>query len=67
MLKLLKYDAKEVYCTDPYIKDKAFVPLEKAVEEADIVILGVPHKEYKDLRFVDNKVIIDIWNFFSKP
>lgn len=66
LLKLLKYDAKEVLCTDPYINDKTFVPLEKAVNEADIIILGVPHKEYKDLMLGKSKIIIDIWNFLSK-
>ncbi len=65
ILKILKYDAKEVYCTDPYVKDENLVSMDKAIKESDIIILGVPHKEYKALKFPKGKTVIDIWNFFG--
>ncbi len=64
LLKLLKYEAKEVYCTDPYINESTFVPIEKAMT-ADIILLGVPHKEYKGLKIDSNKVVVDVWNFLN--
>jgi UDP-N-acetyl-D-mannosaminuronic acid dehydrogenase len=61
---LLRVYARKVLCTDPYVKDASLVPLEKAVEEADIIILGAPHSLYKDLRFAAEKTVIDIWGFW---
>ena len=62
--KLLEVEALEVLCTDPYISEPGFVPLETAIKKADIVIVGAPHKVYKDLEIPSGKQIIDPWNFF---
>lgn len=62
--KILRIEAKEVYCTDVYIKDPDFVSLKEALK-ADIIILGTPHKEYKNLKFRNNQHIVDIWNFWG--
>ena len=35
------------------------------VDRSDIVVLGVPHKEYKKLDFGD-KPVVDIWNFLGR-
>src|ERR1019366_3171254 len=43
---LLLIEAKEVLCTDPYVRDPRLVPLQTAIESADIVILGAPHSVY---------------------
>ncbi|HWZ46345.1 MAG TPA: nucleotide sugar dehydrogenase, partial [Candidatus Saccharimonadales bacterium] len=40
--KLLVLESKEVLCTDPYVADEDLVPLEDAVDRADIIILGAP-------------------------
>jgi UDP-N-acetyl-D-mannosaminuronic acid dehydrogenase len=62
---LLLVEAKEVFCTDPYVQDSSLVPLERAVARADVVILGAPHSAYKKLRIPDSKVVFDVWNFWS--
>lgn len=62
---LLRVEAREVFCTDPYVKEPYLVPLESAIELADIVILGAPHSAYKDLRIPATKTAIDIWNFWN--
>ncbi|HKC71218.1 MAG TPA: nucleotide sugar dehydrogenase, partial [Terriglobales bacterium] len=49
--KLLQVEAREVYCTDPYVPDPSLVPLEKAVACADIVILGAPHALFATWKF----------------
>ena len=47
--KLLALEAKEVLCTDPFVKDDDFVPLEDAIRRSDIVIFGAPHSVYHAL------------------
>lgn len=63
--KLLEVHAKEVLCTDPYINDPSFVPLEEAIQRADIVILGAPHSVYRDLQIPAEKKLVDVWAFFA--
>ncbi len=62
--KLLEVEALEVLCTDPYISDPGFVSLENAVRNADMIIVGAPHKVYRDLEIPADKVVLDPWNFF---
>lgn len=61
--KLLKYQAKAVLTTDPFVQtDDELLPLEKVVAESDILLIGVPHKAYKNLD-VKGKHLVDVWNF----
>lgn len=62
--KLLSVYCKKVVCTDPYVDDLTLVPLEYALAEADIIILGAPHPEYKNLKFSPDKTVIDIWGLW---
>lgn len=62
---LLLVEAAEVLCTDPYVTDEKLVPIEQAVANADVVILGAPHTVYRDLNIPAEKTVIDIWNFWT--
>jgi UDP-N-acetyl-D-mannosaminuronic acid dehydrogenase len=62
--KLLMVEAKEVLCTDPYVVDEKLVPLEEAVDRADVIILGAPHSAYRDLDLSGKKVVVDVWGFW---
>src|SRR5215469_6630804 len=62
--KLLEVEALEVLCTDPFIKEEGFVPMETAIRKADIVIVGAPHTAYRDLEIPAGKIVIDPWNFY---
>jgi len=62
---LLIVYAKEVFCTDPYISDPSFVPLEQALK-ADVIVLGAPHTLYSDLKFSEEKTVIDVWGFWPR-
>lgn len=64
--KLLETETKAVYCSDPYVKDESLVSEEELIEKSDIIILGAPHKRYKDLEIGDDKITVDIWNFWGK-
>lgn len=63
--KLLKYQAREVLTTDPFVTtDKELRPLAEVVEKCDLLVLGVPHKAYKALD-TKGKPVIDVWNFVA--
>lgn len=64
--KILEIEAQEVFCSDVYIKDKGFVQAEALLNHSDIIILGTPHKEYKELNIPEGKTLVDVWNFFGK-
>ena len=64
--KLLEVRAREVVCTDPYVADPRLVPLQEAIERADIIILGVPHSVYRELKFPPGKTVVDVWGFWAR-
>jgi UDP-N-acetyl-D-mannosaminuronic acid dehydrogenase len=58
--KLLVWSGARVLCTDPYVADPRLVPLDKVIAEAEILVLGVPHRIYRDAKLGDRE-LIDIW------
>ena len=63
--KLLQYKAKAVLTTDPLVQtDRELLSLEDVIQRSDLLILGAPHREYKNLD-VRGKPIFDIWNFYK--
>ena len=44
--------------------DPELLPVQKVIDESDILILCTPHAQYKNLN-LKNKPIIDVWNFFG--
>ena len=58
--RLLKFRAREVVCTDPYVTtDPDLVDFERAVQ-ADVLVIGAPHAQYSHIS--TDKPVIDIWN-----
>jgi phosphoglycerate dehydrogenase-like enzyme len=64
--KLLRLEARQVHCQDPYINEDGFISLDQIIRDCDILIIGCPHKEYKNLALPAGKEIVDIWNFLKK-
>jgi len=59
--RLLRYKAKSVLCNDPYVTtDEELLPLAEVVERSDLLIIGAPHKDYRNL--TTQKPVVDIWN-----
>jgi UDP-N-acetyl-D-mannosaminuronic acid dehydrogenase len=58
--KLLSWAGARVVCTDPYVKDDRLVSLECVLQESDILILGAPHKPYRNLE-IGGKDVVDVW------
>jgi UDP-N-acetyl-D-mannosaminuronic acid dehydrogenase len=58
--KLLIWTGARVLCTDPYVADSRLVPLDQVIAEAEILVLGVPHRVYRDAKLGDRE-LVDIW------
>ncbi len=64
--KLLLLESKKVLCTDPYVDDPGFLPLEQVLKRADVLFVATPHKPYKQLKIPKSKLVIDVWNCLKK-
>ncbi len=64
--KILEIEAKKTLCTDVYIHEDGFVSAEELVTNSDIIILATPHREYTNLFIGDDKILVDVWNFYGK-
>lgn len=63
--RILAVKAKTVLCADPYVtSDPRLVPIGEVLENADLLVIGAPHAEYRDL--VTDKPVADIWNVLGK-
>ena len=63
--KVFHFEAAEVLCTDPYVDDPNLVPLEEVLGRSDILVLGTPHRVYKDLKVPSRVDVVDVWNFLQ--
>ena len=58
---ILRFKAERVLCSDPYVTvDPELVPAEDVVGQADLIFIGTPHPEYRDLPI--GVPVVDIWN-----
>jgi UDP-N-acetyl-D-mannosaminuronic acid dehydrogenase len=58
--RILRFKAREVLCTDPYVTgDADLVPLDEVVRRSDLLIIATPHDEYRGLK--SDAPIVDIW------
>ena len=63
--KLLAWAGATVVCTDPYVQDPRLVPLETVLAKSDTLILGVPHRAYRDLD-LDDRDVVDVWGALGR-
>jgi len=60
--KLLEFKRARVLTHDPYISSSP--PLEEVMGKAEGIILGTPHKEYKDI--VSKVPFVDCWDLWER-
>jgi UDP-N-acetyl-D-mannosaminuronic acid dehydrogenase len=58
--KLAQFKGAKVMCTDPYIEDPTFEPLDKVMRESEVLIVGAPHRAYRTLE-LDGREVVDVW------
>ncbi|HAH31266.1 MAG TPA: nucleotide sugar dehydrogenase [Elusimicrobia bacterium] len=59
--KILRFAGAKVLCSDEYVKNPDFVSKEDLVKQADIIIIGVPHKAYESVHFPAGTEVVDMW------
>jgi UDP-N-acetyl-D-mannosaminuronic acid dehydrogenase len=62
--KILLMRARETLCSDPYVVDDRLVPQERVLQRADLLVIGVPHSQYRDL--VTDKPVADLWGITGR-
>jgi UDP-N-acetyl-D-mannosaminuronic acid dehydrogenase len=63
--RILAFKADSVLTTDPYVTvDPALRPLEEVIAGSDLLVIGAPHPEYRDL--ATDKPVADIWNILGQ-
>jgi UDP-N-acetyl-D-mannosaminuronic acid dehydrogenase len=58
--KLLAWAGATVVCTDPYVQDERLTALDDVLEVSDVLVLGAPHKQYRNLE-IGGKDVVDVW------
>ena len=58
--KLAQFKGAKVMCTDPFVPDPTFEPLDKVMRDSDVIVVGAPHRAYRGLE-VDGREVVDIW------
>jgi UDP-N-acetyl-D-mannosaminuronic acid dehydrogenase len=62
--RILEFRSGGVLCTDPYVTvDDNLMALEDVLEQADVLVIGAPHRAYADL--VTDKPVVDVWNLLG--
>ena len=65
--KVLQFECRQVLCHDPVMTgEKNLVDLEQLYRDCQVLILGTPHKEYKELKIPSHIEVVDVWNFLPK-
>jgi len=63
--KLLAWAGATVLATDPYVDDPRLVPLETVLAEADVLVLGAPHRAYRELD-LGGREVVDVWGALGR-
>jgi UDP-N-acetyl-D-mannosaminuronic acid dehydrogenase len=58
--KLAAFKGARVLCTDPFVPDPSFLPLEQVLKESDVIVIGAPHRAYRGLE-LNGREVVDIW------
>tara|TARA_B100000029_G_C17195290_1_gene822251 strand:- start:96 stop:365 length:270 start_codon:yes stop_codon:yes gene_type:complete len=66
LLKKLKSKKIKTLQSDEYYKDKKNIDKKLLINKSDIIIVGTPHKAYRNLKIKKNKVLFDIWGHIKK-
>ncbi len=63
--KLLSWAGARVLATDPYVQDDRLVTLDCVLRDSDILVLGAPHRAYRNLE-IGGKDVVDVWGVLGQ-
>jgi len=58
-------DPKVLFKATAQVRQEEFLSAEDVIAKSDVVVIGVPHREYKKLDF-GGKPVVDIWNALGR-
>jgi UDP-N-acetyl-D-mannosaminuronic acid dehydrogenase len=64
--KILRFEGADLMCSDEYVNDPTFISKEQLCKRAEIIIIGVPHKAYRRLKFPKSVKIVDVWGALAR-
>ena len=64
--KILRFEGAHVLYSDEFVKDPEFITKEKLCREAEVIIVGVPHKAYAKLKIPAKTRVIDLWRILPR-
>ena len=64
LYNFLKKKGLKVYISDEFVKMKEIIDKKVLIKRSDIIILGVPHSSYKNIKIPKKKYLIDSWGYF---
>jgi len=64
--KILRFQGAHVLYSDEYVKDPEFITKEKLCRQAEVIIVGVPHKAYATLKIPATTEVIDLWRILPR-
>ena len=59
--KILRFHGAQVYYSDEFAKNPDFVSKEELIKNSDVIIIAVPHSQYKGLQVPKGKEVVDLW------
>ncbi|TSC88545.1 MAG: nucleotide sugar dehydrogenase [Microgenomates group bacterium Gr01-1014_7] len=59
--KILRFNGADVYYSDEFAKNSDFVSKNKLMEICDVVIVAVPHSNYKGMVIPKKVEVVDLW------
>jgi UDP-N-acetyl-D-mannosaminuronic acid dehydrogenase len=58
--KLAAFKGARVLCTDPFIHDESFLPLDRVLAESEVLVIAAPHRAYRQLD-LKGREVVDVW------
>ena len=65
--RLLVWEGAEVLCTDVHLAREGFVGLRQLLADCELLFVGCPHSDYREIVLREDQKIYDCWGFFSRP
>ncbi|KAF0135183.1 MAG: nucleotide sugar dehydrogenase [Candidatus Saganbacteria bacterium] len=63
--KILRFYGTNVYYSDEYAKNATFISKEELIKLSDVIIVGVPHSQYRGLAIPAEKEVVDLWGIIK--
>ncbi len=65
LINILKKNGAKVICNDPYIINESYKSINYIKKNCKIIFIATPHSVYKNLKFSNNNIIIDCWDYLK--